>query len=384
MAVVYAWGLGKSGQLGNGKRANSELPEVFQTKRKVVSLSCGALFTGVVTTDGKVATSGCGKYGRLGGGNENDRETPTEVEITDDTNVKEISCGCWHACAITDEGQVLSWGFGRQHGVFGCDGDKNVIIPTLITSLQTVRIAGVSCGNNFTLAWTSDGEALSWGYGHYGVLGHGDEIDQTNPKRIQAFDNEKVVNMNAGFAHCGAVTESGGVFMFGKGKDHALGLGKVSGDQMTPKSLKVLSDARILGLSCSVGEHHGHTLAVDDSGTVHSWGDGYKGKLGLGDTESRLVPTQIPQKNFNGEFITQVSAGGIHSAAVSREGHVFTWGCGSDGRLGHPEAKGHRYLFKSDVPRVVDFLEKVGKVKGVSCSYYHTAAMVTTSRTKDK
>jgi alpha-tubulin suppressor-like RCC1 family protein len=279
---------------------------------------------------------------------------------------------------------MFSWGFGRQHGVLGYSSDDKVRIPRLIASLRTLRIAGLSCGNNFTLAWTTDGEALSWGYGHHGVLGHGDESDQTSPRTIQALDKEKVVHMNAGFAHCGAVTDAGFVFMFGKGKDGALGLGKAIGDQLTPKLVKSLPDVRIRSLSCSLGGHHGHTLAVDDLGTVYAWGDGYKGKLGLGDMETRSVPTQIPPKNFNTEYITQVSAGGIHSAAVSREGHVFTWGCGSDGRLGHPEAKGHRYLFKSDVPRVVDYLDDIGEAVAVSCSYYHTAALVTPSRTKTK
>ena len=50
----------------------------------------------------------------------------------------------------------------------------------------------------------------------------------------------------------------------------------------------------------------------------------------LGSTSARRLPW--------------VCAGGIHSSAVTVDGGVFTWGCGSDGRLGHPEAEGHRYL----------------------------------------
>lgn len=73
----------------------------------------------------------------------------------------------------------------------------------------------------------------------------------------------------------------------------------------------------------------------------------------------------------------EVECGGIHSAAVTREGSVYTWGCGSDGRLGHPEAKGHRYLFRSDVPRKVENLPS--KVVSVDCSYYHTAVLAAPS-----
>jgi len=55
-------------------------------------------------------------------------------------------------------------------------------------------------------------------------------------------------------------------------------------------------------------------------------------------------------------------------SAVSA-GSLFTWGCGSDGRLGHPEVEGHRYLFKEPVPRKVDTLED-HNVVDISSSYY--------------
>ena len=65
----------------------------------------------------------------------------------------------------------------------------------------------------------------------------------------------------------------------------------------------------------------------------------------MGDQESCFSFKKISQESFSNEEIKAVSAGGIHSSAVSKTGNVFTWGCGSDGRLGHPEAEGHRYLF---------------------------------------
>ncbi len=38
--------------------------------------------------------------------------------------------------------------------------------------------------------------------------------------------------------------------------------------------------------------------------------------------------------------------GGIHNSALTLDGRVFTWGCGSDGRLGHLEYEGHTFLYK--------------------------------------
>ena len=40
-------------------------------------------------------------------------------------------------------------------------------------------------------------------------------------------------------------------------------------------------------------------------------------------------------------FIHVLHSGGLHSVAFCCHEAVFTWGCGSDGRLGHPEAVGY-------------------------------------------
>lgn len=274
---------------------------------------------------------------------------------------------------------MYSWGYNKSHNVLGHDprGSATAHSPLLIQPLSGIRIVGVSCGNNFTLSWDEAGRAYSWGFGKHGVLGQGNEDDVLIPKAINSLSEQCIVLMSSGYSHCGAITKDGQIFMFGQGKYGALGLGrKVVKDVCTPTLVPNLEGVTFKELSCSVGEHHGHTLAVTTDGRAYSWGDGYKGKLGLGDQESRFTPTQIPRVSFNNEYVRQVSAGGIHSSAVSEEGHVFTWGCGSDGRLGHPEASGHRYLFRSDVPRIVDFLTDKGKALQVRASYYHTVALV--------
>merc|ERR1712126_72059 len=128
---------------------------------------------------------------------------------------------------------------------------------------------------------------------------------------------------------------------------------------------------RMVGVSCSVGsQHHPHTLILGEEGQVYSCGDGYKFKLGLGDTESREKPTLIEGLTD----IVRVVTGGIHSAALDRNGAVWTWGCGSDGRLGHQDAEGHRYLARESIPRHVSSLSS--PVSSLSSSYYHMAAVV--------
>ncbi|CAG5134847.1 unnamed protein product [Candidula unifasciata] len=385
--AVYTWGLGKTGQLGTGRLDTEYTPHLANKTADGLELetakdiSCGALFTAVVTVDGSVFTTGYGKYGRLGlGDTENDACFFTEVSSFG--QVSQVSCGSWHAAAVTDSGQVYIWGYKKACGDCLLLDSTTVSQtvgsmlgnPTLVPFDVGVKIAGVSCGHNYTFLWATNGNVYSWGSGHYGVLGHGSEDDLLMPTKVEHLLARAVVSVGAGHDHCGIVTHDGLLFMTGKGSDGALGLGS---SKLANALLPILCRCqwKITAVSCSKGEQHAHTLALTEEGQVLSWGDGCKGKLGLGDEEKRLVPTLISPEHFHNETVKTVSAGGIHSAAATTEGSVYTWGCGSDGRLGHPE--GHRYLFRSKVPKKVEQLPKTsaGPVL-VSSGYYHTAAIV--------
>lgn len=71
-----------------------------------------------------------------------------------------------------------------------------------------------------------------------------------------------------------------------------------------------------------------HTLCVStDGATVWSFGDGDYGKLGLGNTSGKLVPTKI--EALQGQFIKKVACGAQFSVALTKDGRVFTWGQGN-------------------------------------------------------
>jgi alpha-tubulin suppressor-like RCC1 family protein len=47
------------------------------------------------------------------------------------------------------------------------------------------RVTQVSCGWRHTVALTDRGNIYSWGRGTSGQLGHGDAVDRNEPKRIE-------------------------------------------------------------------------------------------------------------------------------------------------------------------------------------------------------
>lgn len=392
-AAVFAWGFGKYGQLGNGANATCELPQLVRLPSSLApsGVSCGGHFTAILATEkrkksspdqqtaerssslGRVFACGWGKYGRLGTGSEEDQLTPRETCAP--LEAVAISAGHWHACAVSRDGKLYSWGYNKHHGVLGQEQAECNPIPKPIPTPSGMRFSLVSCGYNYTAAVSEGGVVFTWGCGKYGTLGHGDYQDRLQPTAVEVMNEKRIVLVSSGFSHTALVNEDGNLFTCGKGSDGALGHGKDHSDKLVPTVVEALRErVKIRHSSCSQGEHHAHTLACSDEGEVWSWGDGYKGKLGLGNQESQDTPTMIDHAHF-GSRVMQVACGGIHSAALTEDGDVFTWGCGSDGRLGHPEAKGHRYLFRSDIPRRVENLPKDLRAVQLACSYYHTAVL---------
>jgi len=163
--------------------------------------------------------------------------------------------------------------------------------------------------------------------------------------------------------------------MWGSNSKGELGNGEAGESILVPKRVEFFNDNMlVLDVSCGQSVTHPHTLAISQEADVRkvwSWGDNYKNQLGvdISCTDFACFPLEIV--SFEEKLVTKVVAGGIHSMALC-EGSVYTWGCGSDGRLGHKECAGHRYLYKEAFPRQIKS-KKV--VTDISCSYYHCACI---------
>ena len=69
---------------------------------------------------------------------------------------------------------------------------------------------------------------------------------------------------------------------------------------------------------------------------VLTFGSGDCGQLAHGVEDDADMMVKYPRvvRSLQNKSIIRVSCGGIHSAAVTTEGEVFTWGCNDDGALG--------------------------------------------------
>ncbi|XP_047432727.1 alsin isoform X2 [Mugil cephalus] len=137
------------------------------------------------------------------------------------------------------------------------------------------------------------------------------------PSLESALGGQRVVSVAAGSFHSGAVTEDGGVHMWGDNGSGQCGLSGLS-TVPNPTPVAVLdADARppqtvpVLELAC--GEKH--TLALAAQREVWAWGSGCQ--LGL---SAASFPVWKPQKveHLAGRHVLQVACGASHSLALVR------------------------------------------------------------------
>lgn len=77
-----------------------------------------------------------------------------------------------------------------------------------------------------------------------------------------------------------------------------------------------------------------HTVALTLEDKVYSWGQGEGGLLGHGNTVSQWSPRKIEALDLYA--VSSVICGGLHTLAITRQGHVYTWGRAEGGQLGVP------------------------------------------------
>jgi hypothetical protein len=131
-----------------------------------------------------------------------------------------------------------------------------------------------------------------------------------------------------------------------------------------------------------------HSAALDDSGTVYSWGSGRQGQLGGGGSSSSssgssssakhdwrtLIPRPI--LSLHGVRIVQLASGGNHVLALADDGSAYSWGSGKNGRLGHSSS--------NDEPRPKRISALGNRTLAVACVRYLSARSIRHNNIKEQ
>lgn len=188
--VICSWGRGEDGQLGHGDAEDRLVPTIIAAldSPMIASLTCGADHTTAYSeSESQVFSWGWGDFGRLGHGNSSDVFTPQPIKALQGLKIKQIACGDSHCLAVTIDGQVRSWG-RNQNGQLGLGTTEDSLIPQVVQAFVGISVKMVAAGAEHTAAITEDGELYGWGWGRYGNLGLGDREDRLVPEKVSSIE----------------------------------------------------------------------------------------------------------------------------------------------------------------------------------------------------
>lgn len=205
------------------------------------------------------------------------------------------------------------------------------------------------------------GKLYSFGSGDYGRLGHGDHVSHKTATQVDVLRDKDIKKFACGPRHSLALADSGKVYSWGYGGEGQLGHGDFEMKTM-PAQIKALDGEHVIELAC--GEKHSAVLTAN--GDVFTWGDGSLGQLGLGDFRKQHTPHRV--MDLAGKMAVKLSCGAFHTACLTEDMSVYTWGQGGSGRLGHD----NEHDLSS--PTLVSSLQSKG-IRSIRCFAEHTMAL---------
>ena len=244
-----------------------------------------------------------------------------------------IACGINFSLAVAEDGVLFSFG-GNNHGNLGTGDTDNRWAPKII-NVPNSPVRQVAAGDYHTGIVTEAGDLFMCGWGMFGQLGLGDHVhDRMLPTLVDRalFDGEAVLMVACSRVHTVVVTENGGVFTFGRGEFGVLGHGNDEDNLLVPRRIPAERFNGELIVMVAVGSEH--TVALSEVGHVFTWGEGWSGQLGLGDSATLMAPQLVNPQMFGGDNVAFVAAGRHHTVAVTVKGRLYTWGSGNALGLG--------------------------------------------------
>ena len=415
--MVYTVGYNEYGEVGNGTTENTITPVcISQVKLKVIpntinykkagdtgekitySVSAGfnLLYETIdqgncefksldediatVADDGTVTATGNGSTFIKVYNKQNDCYARVKVQVNGEqgrTQAKIV--GGWnYFVALKSNGEVWTWGY-NGYGQLGMSDKINRLKPTKTSIFdskdenQKIYAIDVAAGAYHTVVLKSDGTVWTTGYNGYGQLGDGTTDNQVDFIKVEGIP-EKVVAVSANYYTSYALTENGNVYGWGYNYYGQLGNNSSSTAYVPVKMQKVSNIIQI-----SAGQNY--VTMLDADGTVWSVGYNENGQFGLNNTNNYYLPQKMKNEEGTGVLknIKKVSAGTIHTLALSEDGIAYAVGYNGYGQLGIGNNRS-KYL---PTKMIDDSGEVVKNIKNVEANGYSSIVSVKPSSITD-
>ncbi|EQC27454.1 hypothetical protein SDRG_14778 [Saprolegnia diclina VS20] len=257
-----------------------------------------------------------------------------------------------------------------------------LLASTFFSAHEKPAIASLSCGQHHVAVITRAGLLFTWGSGRFGQLGHSSYLDILTPRRVDftglltkaGDDASKVVvkSVACGGQHTLVITDLQQVLAFGHNKAGQLGLGhrncrtESGWRSCTPSVISTLTMHSVHQVAA--GYHH--SACITTQGELYTWGCGVDGRLGTNSTTTRDTPAIVHALKTLDVVPKIVRCGGRHTCIVTATDELYTWGANDFGQLGLGDTRAR------SAPTLVTFPSST-RVLDVSLGQFHSAAVTT-------
>jgi alpha-tubulin suppressor-like RCC1 family protein len=336
---AWAWGNNTNGQLGNNGTTQSNIPVQVVVTAVFPSVAGGVSHSLAVDSAGHVWAWGYNAYGQLGNNSTTQSAVPVEAAIPGTATIMRVAGGGYHSLALDSAGHVWAWGY-NAYGQLGNNTTTDSHVPVQVSFGSGVTITAIAAGRYHSLALDSAGHVWAWGYNAYGQLGDDTVVTRHTPVLVEtggfATPLTGVTSIAAGWYHSLALDSAGHVWAWGYNAYGQLG-NNSTGQSSLAVQVTLPSGASVTHIA--PGGYH--SLALDSTGRLWSWGYNAYGQLGTNDVANRLVPTLA----VGAPVGTAIAGGGYHSLLLDGAGHVWTAGDNHYGQLGNGSTQSQSTTF---------------------------------------
>jgi alpha-tubulin suppressor-like RCC1 family protein len=329
---VWAWGNGGSGALGINSTTNQYSPVQVTSLSDIIDIAAGNQTSFAVSASGNLYAWGEANGYRLGTNNTTDQSSPVQIAPPSDKKYVAVSAMEENGGALTDTGEIYSWGACYYSSCGSGNNTSTRRTPTLISGLSGVKVVAFNMGRANGAAISDAGALYNWGSNYYGQLGDGNTQISTS-HAISTWT--RLTNVKAvcyGWYHAIVIKNDGTVWSWGSNTAVSSNTGRVGNgtantNSYTPFQQTSISSAR----SCYADEFH--SQVVTDSNVLYAWGRNTNYEIGH---VNGTVAVNSPYLVAVGSIIAQSTIGDVSSHALTTDNILVRgWGANPSGQIGN-------------------------------------------------
>ena len=325
--TLWLWGRNDEGQLGDGTTLSRNIPtQVENDSADWESVTTG-FTTLAIKKDGTLWGWGSCQYGQLANDDKVDKLdklVPIRVGTKSDWVMAESSSSI--SFGIKKNGTLWAWGvYAYSSNSSLLENESPPVEDTFVYQVGNQNDwQSIWVGNNFAFAIKTNGTLWGYGSNEYGQLGDG--TNTSSAKFIQIGNDNNWKSISIGGNTVLGLKIGGSLFAWGSNSGAAFGNGtkdEIVNDVGHNKPILIGNDKWL-----SVSTSGMHTLAVNENGTLWTWGGAsfYKADSSIDTT----IPNKIGENN-NWRFAMTSE---LVSFGMLTTARLWSWGFNYSGELG--------------------------------------------------